>query len=114
MKLFTALYLDEDVSALLATLLRGRGIDTTTTRDERMLGQPDPEQMRQAVLLERAIVTHNRDDFEKIHAGYVVQQMSHFGIIVAQRRDVYEVARRLGMLLNTLTADEIAGQIFYI
>lgn len=79
-----------------------------------MLGQSDPEQMRQAVLLERAIVTHNRIDFEKIHAAYMAQQMGHFGIIIAQRRDVYEVARRLGLLLNTLTADEVAEQLFYI
>jgi len=68
MKLFATLYLDEDVSALLATLLRARGIDTTTAREERMLGRLDPEQMQQAVLLERAIVTHNRNDFEDIHA----------------------------------------------
>lgn len=33
-----------------------------------MLGRLDPEQMQQAVLLERAIVTHNRNDFEDIHA----------------------------------------------
>lgn len=33
MKLFATLYQDEDVSALVATLLRVRGIDITTARE---------------------------------------------------------------------------------
>ncbi|MBX3052501.1 MAG: DUF5615 family PIN-like protein [Caldilineaceae bacterium] len=114
MNLFATLYLDEDVSALLATLLRVRGIDTTTTREEDMLGRLDSEQMQRAVTLGRAIVTHNRVDFEEIHANCVEQDVEHFGVIVAQRRDVYEIARRLGLLLNRLTADEITNQLFYI
>ena len=114
MTLFAALYLDEDVSALLVTLLRARGIDTTSAREEQMLGRPDPGQMQRATLLERVLVTHNRNDFERIHAQYTANQTGHYGIIVAQRRDVYEIARRLGLLLNTLTADEITNQLLYI
>lgn len=49
MKLIATLYLDEDVSVLLAALLRGRGIDVSTARDEQMLGRPDPEQLRKSV-----------------------------------------------------------------
>lgn len=114
MKLIATLYLDEDVSALLATVLRARGIDTITAREEGMLGQPDPLQFRKAISMERVLVTHNRSDFENLHREYAGQQMPHFGVIVAQRRDVYEIARRLGLLLDTLAADEIQNQLLYI
>lgn len=114
MKLIATLYLDEDVSVLLAALLRGRGIDVRTARDEQMLGRPDPEQLRKSVSLERVMVTHNRSDFEGLHAQYIQQRTPHFGVIVAQRRDVYELARRLGLLLDTLTADEIQNLLLYI
>lgn len=60
------------------------------------------------------MVTHNRSDFEGLHAQYIQQRAPHFGVIVAQRRDVYELARRLGLLLDTLTADEIQNQLLYI
>jgi hypothetical protein len=36
MKLFAELYLDEDVSVLVAALLRARGFDVITARDEGM------------------------------------------------------------------------------
>jgi len=114
MKLFASLYLDEDVSVLIATLLRARGFDVVTTRDENMLGQADPFQLAHATSLERCIVTHNRVDFERLHQERLASGRAHFGIIVAARRSPYEIARRLAMLLNTLTADEIENQLLYI
>ncbi len=68
MKLFAELYLDEDVSVLLATLLRARGFAVTTAHAEGMLHRSDAEQL----------------------------------------------ARRLGILLDTLSADEIQNQLLYI
>lgn len=114
MKLIASLYLDEDVSALLTTLLRARGIDTTSAREEQMLGRLDPEQIDKAVSLERSILTHNRVDFEEIHRRFLAQSRRHYGVIVAQRRDVYELARRVGILLDSLAADEIENQLLYI
>jgi hypothetical protein len=40
-KLFAELYLDEDMSALVATLLATRGFGVLTARDAGMLGQDD-------------------------------------------------------------------------
>ena len=37
MKLFASLYLDEDASVLIADILRARGFDVTTARNEKML-----------------------------------------------------------------------------
>ena len=41
-------------------------------------------------LYSRAIVTHNRRHFEKLHSESVKKQFEHAGIVIAGRRDVYE------------------------
>ena len=114
MKLFAEVYLDEDVSVLIGTLLQARGFGAHTARDEGMLGEDDPAQLAYATSLECCIVTHNRIHFEQLHSEYIASDRSHFGIIVATRRSPYEVTRRLTVLLNTLTADEFENQLLYV
>ena len=114
MKLFATSYLDEDVSALVAVLLRVRGLDVTTAREENMLGKSDEIQLAHAASLGRCVLTHNRGDFEELHASYFAERKYHAGIIVANRRSPYEIARRVAVLLDTLSADEIENQLFYI
>lgn len=114
MKLFAELYFDEDVSLLLAELLTARGFDILTAHDAGMLGQDDPEQLAYAAEKGRAILTHNRVHFERLHTDWLIAQRNHAGIIVATRRDVYELARRVATLLNTLAADEIEAQLFFV
>ena len=86
MKLFAEVYLDEDVSVLIATLLQARGFKAATARDEGQLGQDDPNQLAYAVSLNRCLVTHNRVHFEQLHREYLTSDQKHFGIIVAGRR----------------------------
>ncbi len=114
MKLFATFYLDEDVSVLVATLLRARGFDVVTARDEKMLAQEDIDHLTRAVTLERCVFTHNRVHFENLHREYIVNGKSHFGIIIGSQRGPYELARRLAVLLNVMTADEIENQLLYI
>ena len=45
MKLFATLYTDEDVSVLVATLLRSRGFNVTTSLEQGMLGKSDQDQL---------------------------------------------------------------------
>ena len=113
MKLFAELYLDEDVSALVATLLRVRGFNITTAREEGMLSRDDPDQLAHAIMLERCIFTHNRVHFEELHRRYVEGGQKHFGIIIGSRRDPHELARRIAKLLDALAADEIENQLLY-
>lgn len=114
MKLFAELYLDEDVSALVASLLRARGFDVITAREEGMLGRSDAEQLARAASLGRCILTHNRVDYEELQRKCIDSHQKHSGIIVGSRRDVYEIARRVAILLNTLSADEIENQLLYV
>lgn len=114
MKLFAELYLDEDVSALVATLLRARGFSVTTAREQGMLGQDDAAQLTHAVSLRRCIFTHNRVHFEALHQEYIARGEKHYGIIIGTRRNVYELARRIAAVLDALTADEIENQLLYV
>ena len=110
MTIFAALYIDEDMSALVATLLRSRGLDVTTVPEQETLGKTDYQQLEFATSLNRCILTHNRVDFERLHFQYMEE---HFGIIVVPQKNAYEIAKRVGILVNTLMADEIHNQLLY-
>lgn len=114
MRLFIELYLDEDVSVLLAELLTGRGFKARTTRDAGMLGRPDSEQLAYAASRKSALFTHNRTDFEKLHNEYLRAGKEHCGIIIARRKDEYSILKRLLGILNRVTADEVKNQVKYI
>ncbi len=114
MKLFATIYTDEDVSKLVATLLKARGFDVTTTSEQAMLSQSDSQQLAYAASVERCLLTHNRVDFERLHLEYMTEGRQHSGIIVAPQKNAYEIAQRVAILLNTLTADEINNQLLYV
>jgi Domain of unknown function (DUF5615) len=113
MTIFAALYTDEDISALVSTLLRSRGMDITTVPEQSALGKTDSQQLELAASLSRCIITHNRVDFERLHLEYIEEDKEHFGIIVVPQKNAYEVAQRIGILVNALTADEITNQLMY-
>jgi predicted nuclease of predicted toxin-antitoxin system len=112
-KIFAALYTDEDMSALVATLLRARGLDVTTVPEQAALGKTDREQLEFATSLSRCIMTHNRVDFERLHLQYMEEDKQHFGIIIVPQKNAYEVAQRIGILMSALTVDEITNQLLY-
>ncbi|MCH8289759.1 DUF5615 family PIN-like protein [Candidatus Poribacteria bacterium] len=113
-RLFIELYLDEDVDVLVAHLLRARGFVATTTRDEGQLQKSDAEQLTYAVSQQKAIMTHNRVDFEVLAQTYFARKQVHYGIIIATRHPPYELVRRLLRILNYVTVDEMENQVRYI
>jgi hypothetical protein len=113
-QLFIELYLDEDVNALVATLVRAQGFMATTARAEGQLRKSDDEQLAYAVGQRKTLLTHNRRHFEALAVAYHELDRSHFGIIIARRRSPYELARRLLLILNRVAADEIQDQVHYI
>jgi hypothetical protein len=112
--LFISLYLDEDVDVLVARLIRARGFMVTTTRDEHQLHNDDETQLEYALSRQLVLVTHNRIHFEQLAENYFQAQKTHAGIIIATRNPPHEISRRLLILLNHLTADEMTNQIRYI
>ena len=61
-----------------------------------------------------ALLTHNRADFEALHGTYHAAGQHHAGIIIAVRHPPYEIVRRLLLILNQVTADEMDDQLRYI
>jgi len=62
--LYVRLYFDEDVSRDIVENLRQRGFDVLSAREVGQLHLDDDEQLAFAVAQGRALVTHNRHDFE--------------------------------------------------
>ncbi|MFM7602621.1 MAG: DUF5615 family PIN-like protein [Pseudanabaena sp.] len=114
MKIFASLYLDEDMNNMVATLLRSRGIDAVTVQKSDMLGKSDQEQLAYAAANERCILTHNRVDYEDLHLQYAQANLTHSGIIVVPQKSPYEIVNRVMILLDSMTADEIANQLLYV
>jgi len=113
-QLFIELYLDEDVDVLLAQLVRARGFSSVTTQEAGWLGATDEQQLIYAASQHRALLTHNQVDFESLHQAFVASSREHSGIIIAARRSPYEIVRRLLLILNQVTADEMQNQLRYI
>jgi predicted nuclease of predicted toxin-antitoxin system len=112
--LFIELYLDEDVSVFVADLIQARGFTVITTRDAGQRHASDADQLAYAVSQHKTILTHNRADFEALAQTYFNTNQTHYGIIIAVRRLPYELVRRILLILNQVTADEMQNQIRYI
>ena len=112
--LFIELYLDEDVSVVVADLLRARGFVAITTRDAAQLGKSDEEQLAYASGQYKAFLTHNRADFEYLARAYRESGRTHWGIVLAVRRPPQEIVRHLLVILDHVTADELKDQVRYI
>ena len=108
-----ALYLDEDVSLVVAAMLRARGFSLTTARDAGRLGRSDEEQLRFASEIGSVLLTHNRVDFERLHRDWLESGRPHAGVVVARRRLPADLTARLGRLLARLAAEDFANQLFY-
>ncbi|MDY6804812.1 MAG: DUF5615 family PIN-like protein [Cyanobacteriota bacterium] len=85
-RLFIELYLDEDADILIAELLRSYGYVAITARDAGQLQKSDEEQLQYAVSQGKALLTHNRVDFEQLARQYFISGENHYGIIFAVRR----------------------------
>jgi predicted nuclease of predicted toxin-antitoxin system len=113
-RLFIELYLDEDVSVLIADLLRARGFIAITTQEAGRTGQSDAAQLEYAVSQSKVLLTHNRVDYENLARQYFSLGQTYNGIIIAVRRPPLEILKRLLVILNQVTADEMVNQLRYI
>ena len=75
-------YLDEDLSPVIAGLLRNHGIDATTAQDVGNVQLEDQAQLAYAAREGRAIVTANVIDFIELAHEAVATNTEHPGIIL--------------------------------
>jgi len=71
------LYADEDFAFPIIAILRQHGHDIVTAQEDGRRATPDPIILSRAHTLGRAVLTHNRRHYERLHW----QGMAHSGIV---------------------------------
>jgi predicted nuclease of predicted toxin-antitoxin system len=80
------LYLDDDsVNRLLVRLLRQAGHDVCLPSDVGLTGAHDAEHLAKAVVENRVLLTHNHDDFDKLHDLVLIVGGHHPGILTVRK-----------------------------
>jgi hypothetical protein len=77
------LYADENFPLPVVEELRRLGHDVLTAQEDGRQSTPDPDLLAHAHALGRAVLTHNRRHFERLHR----QGADHSGILSATRDD---------------------------
>lgn len=108
------LFVDEDVWNGLAAALRETGYDAISVAEAGRKGFTDEDQLAHATVEQRAIFTHNVQDFAPLAETYFFQRVRHYGIIVARRFEKGELLRRTLALLDGLTAESLADTLRFV
>lgn len=111
------LYLDEDAldDDVLAGL-KARGIDAITAAEAGMISRDDEDHLALAVSQGRVLYSFNGHDFYRIHSQWIAAGRDHAGIILAkqQRYSVGEQIRRLSLLIETLSAEDMRNRVEFL
>jgi predicted nuclease of predicted toxin-antitoxin system len=95
------LYVDENFNYRVVEELRRLGYDVLTVPEDGRAGADDPHVLSFATAHGRAVLTHNRRHFIRLHH----QTPTHFGIIVCTSdRDVVASAARIHQAVSTITS----------
>ena len=104
-------HLDEHISMQIAAGLRRRNIDTTTAADVGLIGASDEDHLAFARKTGRILLTQDAD-FLRIHA----RGTAHNGIVYFRQQPltVGEVPRRVVLLHDLVSTEEIAGRVEFL
>ena len=103
-------HLDEQMDPAVATGLRIRGIDVTTTQEVHLVSSSDLEQIEHALREHRVIVTDDTDFLARANSG-----VQHAGIVFCRRtiRTIGQIIEFLVLVDACLTEDEMKNLIEY-
>src|SRR3990172_8061256 len=87
------LYLDEDITPVIATVLRSRGYDVVSAHEVEMREKGDEEQLDYARQNGRVLVTFNARHFALLAEEYFDTGKEHFGIVVSKKIDLSEMIK---------------------
>ncbi|MCA1625022.1 MAG: DUF5615 family PIN-like protein [Acidobacteria bacterium] len=107
--MFIKIYLDENISFVVAEILRSRGFAVVTAQEAGNKGLSDEKQLEFALNRGMSILTHDRVDFEELAKQCFANNKSHNGIIIVFPHPPQEIAQRMIVILNKITADEMTN-----
>jgi hypothetical protein len=104
-------HLDENCSRAIASGLRRRGIDVTTTVEAGLLGALDEEQLAYCLAENRIVFSYDDDLLRLAASGF-----THAGVVYCQqrKRSIGDVVRGLVLIWERLDASDMAGQVKYL
>lgn len=104
-------HLDENVSNAIADGLRRRGIDVTTTPEERLIGVSDEEQLAFALARGRVIFTQDADFLRLDRSG-----VPHAEIAFCRknRRSIGEIVNGLILIWEVLEPEEMRDRVEFL
>lgn len=111
------LYIDEDaMDEDFLRALRSRNVDVTTPKDVGMLHRSDEDQLSWAMENGRVIFTFNVRDFNQLHSIWNEKGLIHSGMIFAsqQRYGIGELMRRVLLIVNVRSSEEMQNQVEFI
>jgi len=104
-------HLDENISQVITNGLRRRGINVTTTPEEKLIGKSDEEQLTFALSQNRVIFTQDTD-FLRINQSSI----THAGIAYCpqQSKSIGQIIRGLLLIWEILEPEEMYNHIEFI
>lgn len=104
-------HLDENVNLAIASGLRRRGIDVTTSKDAGLVGASDAEQLRYARQEGRVIVSQDTD-----FLAMAATSAEHAGIAYARKgtRSIRQIIDQMELIHAVLTAEDMHGNVEYL
>jgi hypothetical protein len=104
-------HLDENCSQAIASGLRRRGIDVTTSPDVGLLGATDEQQVAYCLAEGRAIFSYDEDLLRLAASG-----IGHAGVVFCQqrKRSIGDIVRGLVLLWESLDPPDMAGQVKFV
>lgn len=108
------LYLDEDISPIIAVVLRSRGYDALSVHEVEMTGKKDEEQLEYARQNERVLLTFNARHFAPLAAEYYQKGREHSGIVVSKKINISEMVRLIANMLKKLNAEDLKNSLIWL
>jgi len=108
------IYTDEDVTISVCKALRLRGFEAFATIEENKCESSDEEQLEYATSIAAVLLTHNVQDFPRIHYEFVKKKLHHNGIIVAKQAAVGEIIKCLVRLAAAVSAEDMRDRLEYL
>lgn len=109
-KVFT----DEDIDMAVSRALKLRGFEASTTLEHERCRSKDEGQLEYATSIGAVLLTHNVQDFPRIHYKFMKDGKHHSGIIIVKQVPVGEILKRFLRLASVLLAEDMEDRLEYL